>query len=457
MDSSRPYFHVAPSHGWMNDPNGLVYFKGYYHIFYQYYPNDVVWGPMHWGHVRSRDLLHFEEIAPALYPDDELGMCFSGSAIVKEGLLYLLYTAFRMKNGQPFQEQALAVSEDGVHFHKEGIVISSAQLPSDYLPSDFRDPSVFQSAGHFYLLAAAKKKAGTSNLLLYESEDLRQWRYRGPFLRKDSSCPMLECPSFAPEQGLLLTSEQFATPEEFKHLNEHSNRYYWGHFSPATLSFEPQHSDIVDSGFDFYAPQLFLDQQILIGWLAMWDRDCPTRAAGFAGMLTCPRRVKVVEGELFQTPIVSGEFIEEKKDATCIRYPMFKGHLTLDIEDCDAVHFSLNQGEDRATRIDFDGAVAIFDRSRSGVPIQGKEKDEWSQTGQRFLMVKKAPRHHIELVLDTFSAELFVDGKSMSNQLYALPSDAGFELLIQAKHSLFRRYVVRNALLSFPMGEAKGA
>ena len=77
----QPVFHINGGEGWINDPNGLIYFRGAYHVFYQYYPHDTKWGPMHWGHVRSSDLTHWERLPIALYPDKNEDGCFSGSAI----------------------------------------------------------------------------------------------------------------------------------------------------------------------------------------------------------------------------------------------------------------------------------------------------------------------------------------------------------------------------------------
>ncbi|BCQ32370.1 hypothetical protein ikematsu_16870 [Limosilactobacillus fermentum] len=93
-DRYRQHFHIMTNGGWLNDPNGLCFYKGYYHVFYQYHPYSTEWGPMHWRHVRSKDLLHWEYLPVALIPGDpeDDGGCFSGSAIVKDGRLYLIYT-----------------------------------------------------------------------------------------------------------------------------------------------------------------------------------------------------------------------------------------------------------------------------------------------------------------------------------------------------------------------------
>ena len=114
----RPFFHFAPEKGWMNDPNGLVWFKGSYHLFFQYNPYHCSWDSMHWGHAVSGDLLHWRQVDCALVPDekydkDPTGGCFSGSPVVWEDKLYLVYTASAKKDGKTVQTQCAAVSEDG--------------------------------------------------------------------------------------------------------------------------------------------------------------------------------------------------------------------------------------------------------------------------------------------------------------------------------------------------------
>ena len=126
-----PHFHLAPQAGWMNDPNGLVYYKGQYHAFYQHHPYDENWGPMHWGHAVSDDLITWRRLPIAIAPDhdyDQSG-CFSGSAIDNNGELCLIYTGHIWLNGQGNDEhiretQCLATSKDGVHFEKHGTVLT---------------------------------------------------------------------------------------------------------------------------------------------------------------------------------------------------------------------------------------------------------------------------------------------------------------------------------------------
>ena len=114
----RGKLHLLPPIGWMNDPNGFVYYKGEYHLFYQFYPYDSVWGPMHWGHAKSKDLIHWEELPVALAPSEayDRNGCFSGSAIVIDDKLVLIYTGHVEEGNVRTETKCMAVSHDVIHF-----------------------------------------------------------------------------------------------------------------------------------------------------------------------------------------------------------------------------------------------------------------------------------------------------------------------------------------------------
>ena len=139
----RPQFHFTPKKGWINDPNGLCYANGVYHMFYQHYPDDTKWGPMHWGHATSKDLLSWEHQEIALYPTED-EYCFSGSAIIDdEGVMRLFYTSHNPKTGE--QTQSMAYSSDYIHFEKyNGNPIIENSKDSSCFKKDFRDPKVIK-------------------------------------------------------------------------------------------------------------------------------------------------------------------------------------------------------------------------------------------------------------------------------------------------------------------------
>jgi len=196
----RPQFHFTPEKNWMNNPNGMVYFNGKYHLFYQYHPYGNTWGPMHWGHAVSTDLMHWETLPVALYPDEH-GAIFSGSAVVdwnnttgffgdSPGLV-AIYTSVDMypDSDRPRQRQSLAYSTDeGTTWIKyEGNpVLSNVEM------TDYRDPKVFwhdETSQWVMVLATGQ------SVTIYTSADLKKWEFASDFGSKAGSHDgVWECP-----------------------------------------------------------------------------------------------------------------------------------------------------------------------------------------------------------------------------------------------------------------------
>lgn len=181
----RPVFHVTPMIGWMNDPNGFSFYKGEYHLFYQYHPYSSHWGPMHWGHVVSKDLLHWEYRPAALAPEEpyDQGGCFSGSALtLPDGRHLLMYTGVRLEqqeNGKAreVQTQCLAVG-NGFDYEKyEGNpVLDERDLPKGGSRFDFRDPKIWQKEDGTYCCVIGNRPAdGSGQILLFTSPDGFHW------------------------------------------------------------------------------------------------------------------------------------------------------------------------------------------------------------------------------------------------------------------------------------------
>ena len=305
----EPAFHITGERGWINDPNGLIYYNGQYHAFFQHYPDDTKWGPMHWGHVVSDDLTNWKYLPIALNPGDDCDKngCFSGSAIVHEDKLWLMYTGFIENQGGESirQVQCLAESTDGISFKKHGIVIGENLLPDGYAPCDFRDPKVWFHNNLFWCIVAARKIEGRGRILLFKSKDLFNWEFVNDVFGKDSAGTMIECPDYNEELGYMLFCEQFQPSENGVHLNIHTCRFALGKIDYSTGLFVEDNRGIVDYGFDMYAPQTFASKPVVMGWLNMWDRNVPSEKYGFAGMLTVPRKVYIKDGRLYQEPIVN--------------------------------------------------------------------------------------------------------------------------------------------------------
>ena len=295
-------YHYKPARGWVNDPNGLVYFKGYYHVFYQHAPShEIPWKEaMHWGHARTKDFLHWEELPVALYPDkpyDRDG-CWSGTAIEKDGRLYLFYasTFKKDKETRRLETVSVAYSDDGVHFEKyEGNPVIRT-FPKEGGP-DFRDPAVTCIDGVYYcVMATGNPEERMARLLLYRSEDLFHWEYSG-VMSEWAGCKYAECPSFMPSgDRFLLTAS--VCPLESRHYFS----IMYGSFQNGKFTVE----DIgdVDRGPDQYAGQVFLDHKgrtILISWIPGW------KYAGYAekdvGCMSVPREIFLKDGKIYGYPV----------------------------------------------------------------------------------------------------------------------------------------------------------
>ncbi len=309
MDYSKQLkYHYKPEKGWMNDPNGLVYFKGYYHAFYQHAPHhQVPWQePMHWGHARTKDFMEWEELPVALTPStpyDRSG-CWSGTAIVKDDKLYLFYAAITAVS-----TIAVAVSEDGINFEKyEGNPVIST-FPPEGGP-DFRDPAVCCKDGVYYcVVASGHPQTKSARLLLYASEDLFNWSFQSVLCSWDNA-KYAECPSIVPlNNGLVLLATSVCNLDE-------------SHFFQIMLGtledggFKCILSDGFDKGPDQYAGQLFADADgnpLLMTWIPGW------RYAGFVtgidvGCLSVPRRIVIENNRICGRPLKSFEALLKDSD-----------------------------------------------------------------------------------------------------------------------------------------------
>jgi beta-fructofuranosidase len=298
----RPKYHFKPKRGWINDPNGLVCFGGYYHMFYQHFPDAErpSWQATHWGHARSKDLQSWEELPVALYPDKpyDINGCWSGTATVKDDTLYLFYASVRKKEGteELIQTVSVAYSKDGINFEKYENNPVIATYPEDGSP-DFRDPAVCHIDGKYYcVMASGNPEAKEGRLLLYTSEDMFNWTYLG-IMSSWAGCKFAECPSFVPAGDKYLLTTSLCTLDD-----KLSFAAMFGSFKDG--KFTPEYTASVDKGPDQYAGQVFHDDKgrnILISWMPGW------RYAGFVekdiGCMSCPRELTLKDGKITGFPV----------------------------------------------------------------------------------------------------------------------------------------------------------
>ncbi len=441
-----PAFHITGGKGWINDPNGLVYYNGEYHVFFQYHPYGTTWGPMHWGHVVSTDLTNWKRLPIALTPGGEGDKdgCFSGSAICAFGKLFIMYTGFEENGGgeKVRQVQCLAESDDGVNFKKHGVVIGSDDLPEGFMPCDFRDPYVFCHEGKFYCLVAAKKKEGRGRVLLYRSADLFKWEFLSDTLGFDSDGIMFECPDFIEELGLLTVCDQLQPSGKNDCLNVHSARYFLGKMDFETGKFTIKKQGILDYGFDYYAPQSFAEssKNTIMGWLNMWDRNVPSSKYGFAGMLTAAREIRIENGDIFQTPVLKTKQVLHTLVDCKISDRAIIGVIVIEADALESCEIKLREDESHLTSIKLVDGYWVFDRFKSGEIITGAEKDELSLSGIRKMKKSSYEKTTITLILDKYSVEFFEGGKVMSSTIYPPENADKVEVCVKAKKCAYTRY-----------------
>lgn len=307
--------HLKAPDNWVNDPNGFIYYKGYYHLFYQYFPYGPRWGTMHWGHAVSRDLVSWEHRDLALYPtmrEDRNG-CFSGSAVEEDGKLYLIYTGVRYEVVNPedphtclddqFESAQLMISsEDGFHFDNENgkkVIIPPITDPAIGDRTHTRDPKVWKSGDHWYLVLGSTVGEKYGEVLFYRSDDLHTWTYVNKAFKGPEYGWMWECPDYFETEGgkvLILSAMGF-----LKNGEKEKNQSICFHveFDQSSCRMEiPDTYQFLDYGLDLYAPQTTLDaegRRILSAWVRMPK----VTDEGWIGMFCTPRVVEVRDGHIF--------------------------------------------------------------------------------------------------------------------------------------------------------------
>lgn len=350
--ASDPYrlsFHLMPPVGWMNDPNGLCYCNGWYHVFYQYSPFDPTGGVKCWGHYRSRDWLHWEQLPVMLYPDQPWSVhgAYSGSALVEDDTLYLYYTgnvkymgAYNYITNGRNNSTALAVSRDGICICSNELLMENADYPAG-LSCHVRDPKVWAQDGRYYMAQGARTLQDQGEIRIWESTDKRHWKPINTITTPEPFGYMWECPDLFELEGqwFLLCSPQGVAQQGHRYQNVYTSGYFplYGDFRGDCTLGDYQEWD---SGFDFYAPQTFGDGQrrYLIGWMGMPDAPYtnPTVAYGWQHSTTVPCELKNDQGMLRRVPIDEWKQLRQNPipasqatvfDLTCRTMPT--GRLTI--------------------------------------------------------------------------------------------------------------------------------
>ncbi len=319
--------HLMPPVGWLNDPNGLCWYKGKYHVFFQYAPFDVEGGLKFWGHYTSEDMIDWKYEGTALYPDSSYDChgVYSGSALVDDGKLHLFFTGNVKIDGdydyinEGRETSTLHVeSEDGIHFSNKEEVISFSEYPEEFT-CHIRDPKVWKENGKYFMVLGGRLKGDKGAVLVYESGDLKEWKLLRTITTSEVFGYMWECPDYFELDGekILSVSPQGLTREEFRFQNIYQSGYF---ILKEDGSVDVKDFREWDMGFDFYAPQTFTDVQgrrILIGWMGMPDADeeyvNKTIEEGWQHCLTVPRELKLKDGKILQYPVKELENLRKEK------------------------------------------------------------------------------------------------------------------------------------------------
>jgi fructan beta-fructosidase len=424
----RPQIHFSPQTGWMNDPNGLIYHEGLYHLFFQYYPDSTVWGPMHWGHAVSKDLLHWKHLPIALYPDS-IGYIFSGSAVADnlntsgfgtDGRIPLIaiYTqhdpAGEKGANNSFQNQSIAYSlDEGKSWTKYS---GNPVLRTPGL-KDFRDPKViwYDDQKKWIMVLAAGER-----VLFYSSADLKTWIRESEFgSQTGAHGGVWECPDLVPfvidgkKIWLLLASINPGGPQKGS-----STQYFTGSFDGHTFNSFDTITRWTDYGPDDYAGVTYGNtgnQHIFLGWMSNWQYGTKLPTQKWRSSMTIPRilGLKKIDSCYYttMTPIVPDtleRLSDRSKPNPKINYVLHgPSRIVLSFTDLKtfSLVFSNPQGQQLIVGFDRNKNAFYIDRTLAG-------KSDFDTNFARIYFgprIATSAKSDISLVIDDSSVELFAD------------------------------------------------
>lgn len=468
----RPQQHFSPEEKWMNDPNGLVYHQGKYHLFYQYFPEDIVWGPMHWGHATSNDMVHWEHHPIALYPDEN-GLIFSGSAVIDhentsgfgtddKPAMVAIFTYHNMEKEKSgaldFQTQGIAYSLDnGMTWTKYdgNPVIGNTDI------KDFRDPKVFwhEESERWILSLVAGDHAK-----FYSSSNLKDWEWLSDFgIGRGAHGGVWECPDLFPliaketgeEKWVLLISINPGAPN-----GGSGTQYFVGDFNGTEFTTEQEETLWIDYGRDNYAGVTYNDapedQRIFIGWMSNWNyaRDTPTET--WRSAMTLPRELTLIKTEsgyaLKSYPMAGVKDLREVQEGP-VEFSLFeKKEFTIGDAHSKEMVFSINlskqlnlqwanETESFSLKMSPKEQKLFFNRQESGL-IDFEQSFANGIQEQPYLPEDRTVE--VRVVLDASSVEIFIDhGRYIfTNQLF--PEKPYTKLIFEGEEQLISNYHLYN-------------
>jgi len=436
----RPQFHFTPDSMWMNDPNGLVYFKGKYHLFYQHYPDDIVWGPMHWGHASSTDLFHWQHHPIALYPDS-LGNIFSGCAVIDKNntagfgknAMIAIFTyhndSLWVKGYRNTESQAIAFSlDEGQTWTK----YSANPVISNSSEKNFRDPNVFwndETSEWIMVLASGDR------VKIFSSIDLKEWKYKSDFKPEPdlAKTGTWECVDLfkmgigTEEKWVMIVNHDKYSPN-----GGSGTRYFVGDFNGEIFK-NTQPSIWLDYGTDFYAGVTFYnvpdDKRILISWMSNWMYANETPTKVWRSAMTLPRELLLDKdsGGYFLRQQITGDFAKNKEEISRtekLKLPLSKknidlsqSEITFDFAgDYFQIEFSNRLKEN--LQIELNDYKLSIDRSQSGIT---DFNEKFARDVQIMPMDEKIT--DCQIILDRASIEILLNNGKYSMTAIFFPNE----------------------------------
>ena len=481
----RPVYHHTPLYGWMNDANGLVYKDGEYHLYFQYNPYGSKWGNMHWGHSVSKDLVHWEHLAPAI-ARDTLGHIFSGSSIVDQenvagygvGSILVFYTSASDKNGQI---QCLAFSKDNgrtfTKYEKNPIL-----CPADGL-RDFRDPKVFryEPEDKWVMIVSADKE-----MRFYDSKNLKDWNYMSSFGEGYGVQPcQFECPDMVelPVDGAL-NRKKWALIVNVNpgcYFGGSATQYFTGDFDGKKFSCDSQSNVTkwLDWGKDHYATVCFSntgERTIAVPWMSNWQycNIVPTKQFRSANALPRELSLYTQDGEIYLSAVPVPEIKTLRKEKKEI--PAFTVandyhidslladndgayELALEITVGEAEIMGFNLFNDKGEKVDIYFNLPekrlVMDRTKSGIVDFGKKSvsheievhDRRKTTSINYIddfalatwaPIKKENKYTLDVFVDKCSVEIFLNGGKVAMTNLIFPSEPYNRMCFYSKGGSFQ-------------------
>lgn len=421
-DPDRPVLHFLPPAQWNNDPNGTIYHNGYYHVFYQHNPYGDGWGHMHWGHARSRDLVHWEHLPIALWPSRDRGEdhCFSGCCVIADdGTPTIIYTSIgpERRAGDSAEQWGAVGDKDLITWHKHpGNPLLTDKLHGDKLKIlDWRDPFVFKEDGKWYVVLGGHREGGKGCISLYSSDDLVKWKFLGiPFEGEEGNW---ECPNLfrLGDRWVLVYSPHSLV------------RYYVGKLDVAACKFTPEQHGVLDHSDHYYAPNCLKDdkgRRIMWGWV----RGFPD-GRGWNGCFTFPRVLSLdEEGRLRQEPAPE---LQAYRGAVAEGAKMDLVDATRTIPDLRGDMLEFVAEIDRGTAKSVGLKLRASDDGSRGIVIRydGKNLNVDGASGPLPLTDDKPLKLHV--LMDRSVVEVYANGQCWTRVIHPGESDLGVQFFAE--------------------------